>query len=311
MSQKTFDRATAVIFFGLVAVLTLSFAAKPAIESAGKPMIRLLDALVQASDAKLKVQPDNPEDATHELGVQDLSAQRSMAFAAWLMLGTATAQIVIGIAGVYFVRKTLVETQRSVQAAEDGVRAMREVSDEENRPWLSISSVRMEKCGYEELHAGGMAQYFNIICVVKNHGHSPASNVGLRVWCFLRELSEDDEVRRVCERWREDLSEVDNQGEAIFPGESRQMSHTIAISDADIQLARGVRLSRNPASSIPDMFSPTVFICISYRSNRFQGARMTKSEFVMVEPGTEGRVYVVKSLNHNVALASAFRMNAD
>lgn len=212
MSQKTFDGAVASIFLGLVFLLTVSFTFGPTARFVGS------------------LSADNMP--------SDLDAQRSMAVVAWFMFGAAMLQIVIGIVGIWFVRMTLVETQRSVEAAERGLKVMGDVSDQENRPWLSISNIRLTPGLYEKLHIGGMAQYFNLTCDVKNHGHSPAFNVGLIAWSFLREpKSEKEEVLHLIQEWRKSLDEGGQQSEAVFPGEAKEMRHMIAISDEEIRQA--------------------------------------------------------------------------
>ncbi len=293
MNQQTFDRATAYIFLGLVAILILSFL--------GRPTVSLLDALVEAS----AVSPTETVEAkAHERA--DLAAQRSMAFAAWLMLFTAIVQMVVAAVGIWLVRKTLVETQRSVAVAEDGVRAMKEVSDLENRPWLSIAEIALRKDKYQEMQVGGKAQYYELICNVKNHGHSPAFDVVMFAGAFLCELkSFEDEIVSLTEFGRNLVSSGNSQGEAIFPGQNIPMHHFVAVQDNEIAKAR-----ERSRDHFPDAFSPAIVICVAYRSSRFEGAKVSRTVVTMVTR-SDGMPIMVTSLDDDIAITSAFRTYAD
>lgn len=167
---------------------------------------------------------EDREVADRNIQKSDLAAQESMARAAWAMFITAVVQIVAGGVGLVFVYRTL-------RATRDTLDVTREVGDDNLRPWLSIIYKRTGKI-YPVMDEGDTVAGWacGFLLRVKNHGSSPASNVGSRI--MLHVLLPDTDTDAIV---RGDYEEPPTGADSIFPGEEKSYPIEAFLTRSEVE----------------------------------------------------------------------------
>lgn len=145
----------------------------------------------------------------------DLSAQRSMASAAWFMVIISAASSSVGAAGLYLIARTLREAKRSADAADLAVKASlgavqsaKEIGQAQVRAYVSISG-----CWLDATDEPVELRY-----IFQNSGQTPASNI----WATYQVFIGDDE---------DSNAQTDDDGETrsdLSSGQRRDAVHALS-----------------------------------------------------------------------------------
>lgn len=103
---------------------------------------------------------------------KDLAAQQNMAFYALWLLAISTLTTGITAFGVWYVRRTLVETSEAVRAADDAVAVTREIGRKQTRAYVVVSEPSID---FKDV---GGTQFLIVKIVFKNTGQTPAMKFG-------------------------------------------------------------------------------------------------------------------------------------
>jgi len=108
--------------------------------------------------------------------------------------------------------------------------------------------------------------YFKVLCTVKNHGHSPALAVSVRVeTCLLGDGRRPEFIlRNFCETLR---IKPDHDGDAVFPSAEIQTIFMTFLPFGDIDRSLSGR-------EFPAIFS-LIYGCINYSVHGIKGVRQT------------------------------------
>ena len=106
------------------------------------------------------------------MSILDLAAQRSMAMAAWWMVGITGASSVVGAAGLFLIFHTLREARRSADAAHATVETAREIGVAQTRAYITVVKARLK------IYEDGLGAYCDL--EVLNSGQSPALQLETR-----------------------------------------------------------------------------------------------------------------------------------
>ena len=236
------------------------------------------------------VQPINTkatkEDSSDEIQRRGLKAQESMGSAAWAMFWSATMQVVIGVFSIYLIFLTLRETRRTLSEAEKSTKASqvaadaamksidvsRDIADAQARPWVSVECRITEGFHRYTTHLGVDGVSLNIFARAKNHGSCPATNVIFRAEMGIPTAESGDLMTKFCDRFR-DIP--DQTLDAIFPGETKEFSHSVFLPIADI-------LS-HVADKEFKAICPVVYGLIHYKSHHTKGIRQTRFHYGLSE----------------------------
>lgn len=178
-----------------------------------------------------------------ELARLDLTAQNSMATAAWLMLAVAIFQLAFSAIGLYVLWVTLRETRRAVQDSEvstniamksteiasQGLLISKTIADDEARPWISISCSITQGFDAQKTHLGVDGYYLRLEGLARNHGHSPALNLlfNAEIGLMGDGRSEEQIVTDYCNTLPEDVT---FSSDALFPGDLKILTHMLFLS---------------------------------------------------------------------------------
>jgi hypothetical protein len=145
----------------------------------------------------------------HKRAEGDLVAQKSMALWAFLMLVVTVAMALITFAGVYYVWRTLLATQKMASDT-------REIGNAQTRAYLGVDEAQTT-CLLNPAYPGKL--YF--VITHTNFGNTPAFNAEVETV-----LIDDDKVPTTLdEAWVGESSSIGN----VFPGASN--SHNVSIFD--------------------------------------------------------------------------------
>ena len=115
---------------------------------------------------------NKPDDIT----IRDLTAQEAMAFCAKLSFFTNLAGCVLRLGVLIVLYYSLRLNRLDTQAAQSAVEVAREANQAQNRAWVSVNC-KLGKPKPGRTQAGVDGIYFEVTCVAKNHGRSPATVV--------------------------------------------------------------------------------------------------------------------------------------
>lgn len=226
------------------------------------------------------------EESSNEIQTRDLEAQESMARAAWAMFWSALVQVLIGAGSIVFIFWTLRETRRTLTEAEKATRASqdaadaarrsivvsRDIADAQARPWVSVECFLSEGFRRYTTHLGVDGVSLNIHAIAKNHGNSPATNVIFRAEIGIPTDESGDLMTAFCDRFR-DIP--DQTLDAIFPGESKEFSHSVFLPVDDIL----AHVSDKDFKAV----CPVVYGLIHYKSHHTTGIRQTRFHYGLSE----------------------------
>ncbi|KQZ31933.1 hypothetical protein ASD50_14845 [Mesorhizobium sp. Root552] len=164
----------------------------------------------------------------------DVSAQKYMANASFWAWVAAWAQSLVAVGGIYFVARTVSQTGEVLRITNGQILI-------ENRPWLKIKSVSIEK-----IEDGDGREDVSLWVLVENVGSSPALHVEARakvtknVMAGIDNGSVDDFAKRCI-----DASSTKYGNVGVFPHDCPSI-----LADCDGDIEGGY----------------TIFVCVTYRS---------------------------------------------
>lgn len=204
----------------------------------------------------------------------DLSAQRSMAQSAFIMLlvtgGLGLLTFALSAVATYLLRETLSETRGANQIARD-----------DRRAWIGFDSVIISP----DARVDANQVHVTVKVALKNYGSSPAHSV----W-FHTAIYADGEA---IQAYRREIDPVANRfiGDTIFPGSIKPEERLSTIQRTDIE--RHIE-SRFPVSDfLPDPDRIPVGLCVlvhvRYRIDGDEKPHDTGQYYPITGSGADGR----------------------
>ncbi len=228
--------------------------------------------------------------ATDDLARLDLAAQQAMAQWAKYSFFVTLAGLILSGGGLIALLASLRHTRAATQAAENAVKVAQETFAAESRAWVSLAcTLSRPERGCTQDGRDGI--YFNVQCVAKNHGVSPATSVSFHAEIALVNIntpSPEEILAKYCENIR---ARADHDAEAIFPDVSINTTHMVFVSLADIEA--------DLATKDFKMIAPIVFGCLNYKSPYLPGVRQTRFQYHVVTLNEQGQAFVVNPTDPN------------
>lgn len=122
-----------------------------------------------ATLAECIIEIEQSERANHR-AQKDLKAQRYMAIWAFVMALSGIITVGITGAGLYWLRRTFIQTQGAVTAANAAVEVTREIGEAQVRAYIGIAGAEFKNGGGLAL---GVGDELNCEIMLKNFGNSP------------------------------------------------------------------------------------------------------------------------------------------
>jgi hypothetical protein len=213
------------------------------------------------------------ENKSEDIHAQNTRIQESSPTTDWPMFWVAFGQLVAGGFGIYFIWATLRETRRAVaeasrssEAARTAIQKAEELGDESVRPWLSVKCfLKKGECVASNTKAGERVVVATIICIVENHGASPATNVSFNVQMAVRKPTVMGDRETARDKYCETVKLHPGHGaDAVFPRQKKRIRGAAAVYRSEIDAYE------------EDSFCLFVYGCVQYHSQHTQGVRQTR-----------------------------------
>jgi hypothetical protein len=217
-----------------------------------------IDAVQKKGSAEVPCQPNKEgSDCTEPYhNALDLAAQWLAAKSADAMVTLTGWQLVFGVAGLFGVFYTLVQTQKNLRVAERTIEITERGLVASQRPWLSAGVEIASALVFTEKE-GRLTFHFPM----KNFGQSPAINVEIKMEIVFYEHLAWEAMDRVTEdaRRRKTYKQI---GFKIFPGETFTARTNALIKRSGIDAAA----AKMGFPDWKDFINPVIVGCAVYNS---------------------------------------------
>lgn len=202
---------------------------------------------------------------------QDLQAQKDMAKWAKLMLLMSAGGLVIGAAGLLWIKRTFDASNASVQAATVANNLTREILIADQRAWLKVKLVVESDLVFSR--DGGFE--LGVALRIKNIGRTPALDAHTSMKMTVERGPIEDRLRALCTVAHD---EIDNTASRmVLPGESYRRQWGPTANPNEIA-----------SSTLGFSIYPRIFGCVTYRILPDRSIHQTAFVYDLWEKDSEG-----------------------
>lgn len=207
--------------------------------------------------------------AEFALETMDLVAQQDMARWAKMSFFVILGGLLLSGVSLVALLASLRHTRAAAKAAENAVTLARDTFAIETRAWVSpCFTIRWSQV---KDNNGELGIVFSPVCLAKNYGASPATNVSLHT-IFTKGILLNTDNDDFCDKARSWANGVNPTAEVIFPQESKILSgNYLYLSYKEIEDYK----HSNSSDLVPLALSG----CINYHSAHITGVRQTRFKY--------------------------------